>query len=703
MRSFLQKLGIGRGRKEASELLVLPNRQSRPRDAQGAFSGAFNTFVARKVSGDFYELMREAVPYLDGGINRLVSLMGHIKIVGNNRELVERIKEWAFNVPIDDGTPGVTHQGLQALLQIMMNEAFEQGFVVAEWVANKERNDIRAIYVNDSKTIKFKREKTNDLSIHQRVDSDQGDGKLLKPGNLMYFALNPEAGNPYGTSVMRSCEIVSKTHATIMNTIGLTTARWGDPSFLVKYKAAVAKSEGDLKKIRDDLTTDFNNFMAAKKAGNAADFISATSTTGDLTISVIGQDGQVLDLEIPIKFVAENLLAKMGLAPWMVGIFSGTVQGLADAQVGVLMADILTRQGLISPMVYRLIRTWLTLQGITYKPGDWGIEWEQVQLNNIYQVAQAEFLRAQARMMDPTSAPKPDDSGDPADPAADKSLIVRSSKSACSCGHKHVAGTKEQGRAIAWPEMDKVSLDYETAVKSAWGDLADKVLAILRLEQPKSAALDAQKADGDPPLPPDPVAPFEYSDEQKRMVDKAFKDFVQVLNPEDPNSPLRLAYGRAYSAGLLKAAALLEKGAPITSVITNANTLRRLQSDGFELVKENATSIKRDQIIAEMELQVMAGTNPLHVARKLRQKFGAANSQWERLTRSEMALASERAKLDEWKANGVDTSKATMPVKDTHPHCYCTNSVYKDPDTGEYSSVFIPAPGACPQCEALAG
>ena len=60
-------------------------------------------------------------------------------------------------------------------------------------------------------------------------------------------------------------------------------------------------------------------------------------------------------------------------------------------------------------------------------------------------------------------------------------------------------------------------------------------------------------------------------------------------------------------------------------------------------------------------------------AERLNKLFGDQNSSWERLARTEMAAAAERAKTDEWKAWKV-----------------------KKVD-------FVPAPDACPICTALKG
>jgi SPP1 gp7 family putative phage head morphogenesis protein len=119
-----------------------------------------------------------------------------------------------------------------------------------------------------------------------------------------------------------------------------------------------------------------------------------------------------------------------------------------------------------------------------------------------------------------------------------------------------------------------------------------------------------------------------------------------------------------------------------------------LVKDGFKLVKKGTTREITTKVIAEMEAQMLAGTNSRHVADVLSKVFENANDNWERLARSEMAMAAETAKIDEFKAEGIarmhyyaafdacpiclplegdyDINDVPLPVRDTHPRCYCT-------------------------------
>ncbi len=94
-----------------------------------------------------------------------------------------------------------------------------------------------------------------------------------------------------------------------------------------------------------------------------------------------------------------------------------------------------------------------------------------------------------------------------------------------------------------------------------------------------------------------------------------------------------------------------------------------------------------------MEAYDIAGSNPVEVARRLEKLFGDQNGDWERLARSEMSMSAERAKGEEWMAQGIEKmgfspapdacpicvslkgdypiKECPLPVADTHPRCRC--------------------------------
>ncbi|MDH4319889.1 MAG: hypothetical protein OEV73_00170 [Desulfobulbaceae bacterium] len=655
--------------------------QLRPNDGQGPFTPYFQSFIPRNVEASFYEFLREAIPIVDAAIGRLVSLDGHIVVKGNNDKLVDIINDWKDNVAVND-----LQTGLQAFHANVSNEAFEQGFGLGEFITDKARRDIIGLRVADSKFIKFRRQSpAGGIDILQKASADL-DWRLLKRDNLMYFSIGNENQNPHGTPMLRSCEFVAKVLATMHNSLLNVWERFGDPSYSVTYKTS--KRDGaDHKTRRDQMATEFDAAVRAKRAGKSADFIRAIDKDSDIDIKIIGADGQVLEMEVPSRHVLEQIVSKTGLPPWMLGLHWSTTERLANFEVEMVLADVVTRQAAKLPSFTRLVQTMLLLRGYTWKKGDWWLEFEQVNLHDVVAQAQARFLNAQADMYHVQNAETLGIALDVRDLSIGKALAVHGEKSFKLPGETVKAakscGCKEGRRAEEWPEVDSLEEEYEKRLQGDWADLLARVKTILGLDQARGA-----KEEGDPPG-------FSMSAEQRGLIDAELKTWLAAYNPASKESPVYWFYGQAFSAGVIRAARMVEDEVTLLSILKNHGIFDKLVKDGFDLVKDNATKALRNKILPEMEAHVIAGSNPVEVARRLEKLFTDKNADWQRLARSEMAMAAESAKHAEWKERGLkrldfapapdacdmcrslageyDIDKCPLPVRDTHPRCRCSS------------------------------
>lgn len=664
--------------------------QFTPSAAQGPLTPWFQDYYLRKVSGDFYEALREGIPVIDSAIRRLISLNGTVKIIGDNAALVQELEDFCLNVPVND------HQhGIHAFLENFSNEVFEQGFAMPEFIATPGLDDIAGLRVPDSKQIIFRRtaagttepwyryissflpsnvtrytspatlvERILSATYNQALYINSGWETKLNPVNKMYFSINNENSDPYGVSLMRSMEFCSKLLMTMQNSLSNVWERFGDPSYHVKYKTNRKDLGGDtLEGRRLKIQTDFDAAIRAKRSGKSADFVTAINADAEMEIKVIGSEGQELSLETPAQHVLEQIVSKTGLPAWMLGIGSKTVQGMAGLEVEAALQDAKIRQLAMLPELIRLFsvvlkmrgRSWDTITTSEKKPGDWGIVFETPNLRDLVAQAQARFLNAQADQMGNASKTQ-------------EAITVPPKKSACGCGHEHVEyGSKsvhstKETRPEPWPQLDQLETEYETRLKSDWQELAVRVFTICKLDQANLAMTKGALEDT-----------FSLSPEQLAQIDQAAQSTISAYDIGTIESPIRTLYAEAYSLGLIRAAQIIGKDRPILDIIKNQEIYDELCKTGFRRVKDNVTAAIKDKIVLEMQGHMLAGSNPLNVAERLNKLFGDQNSSWERLARTEMAAAAERAKEEELKA-------------------------------GEVKKVdFFPAPDACPTCLALAG
>jgi len=687
--------------------------QIRHMNPQGPMTVIFQDYIFRKVSGDFYEMLREGIATIDGGIRRLISLNGTIKIIGDNMPLVEELEDFCRSVPVGD-----TQAGIHAFYENTWNETFEQGFSFSEFTATPDMKDIAGMRVADSKNIVFRRntdgaavpwyryqdgssqryysaptaliERIITATYGQTVSINGINEVKLNPANKIYFSIGNENGDPYGVSIMRSMEFVSQILVTLQNSILNSSERFGDPM----YHGHIKSNIKDLESVRKSFEDALKVIVASKRNGGSGDIVTAGGNDGDVKINVIGHDGQLFTYDVPLRHVLEQIVSKFGIPAWMLGIYWSTTERMATLEVESALQDAKIRQLSMIPQFIRLFSTFLRIRGRQWKrvttfldkPGDWGFVFETPNLRDILSIANANFLNAQADLMRSGSASNTQTNlqiGQATVDVAGHEITLISKSSALP------VITKELRRPSPWPDLDKIEFEYENKLKDDWAELQERTLTILKIRgQREGKGIKAPPAD----LPG--METFFFTEDQRNAIMQALKNLTGSYDWSNADSPVRRYYGQSYSAGLIQAAYLLGKDRPILDIIQNREVYEEMMRTGFQLVKDTATRTIVDRIIPEMEAHMTAGSNPLDVARRLEKLFRDQNSDWERLARSEMSMAAERAKLDEWKEWKVkmveftpapdacpicmslrgdySIGKCPLPVQDTHPRCRCS-------------------------------
>lgn len=128
--------------------------------------------------------------------------------------------------------------------------------------------------------------------------------------------------------------------------------------------------------------------------------------------------------------------------------------------------------------------------------------------------------------------------------------------------------------------------------------------------------------------------------------------------------------------------------------------LAKLTNDGMTRITTKLFDHYRGLVTAILSEGVAAGDNPLQIAREIHQRVGEGQLwYWNRLARSESAIALDAAFVSEARENGVEheqwstasnpcpicapldgliwrTGEGPRVVYDTHPHCLCTKYAY---------------------------
>ena len=112
-----------------------------------------------------------------------------------------------------------------------------------------------------------------------------------------------------------------------------------------------------------------------------------------MSIKVIGADNQILDSEVPVRQLLEQIVAKLSVPPFLLGLSWSSTERMASQQCDILTSELEWYRALITPVIDKICRTFLRMSGFEDSVE---IEWSNINLQDETELAQARLWRAQA-------------------------------------------------------------------------------------------------------------------------------------------------------------------------------------------------------------------------------------------------------------------------------------------------------------------
>ena len=145
-----------------------------------------------------YRAVREAVPVVDAAIYKLIRMTGGVTAVCGDPAAERGLREFLRTVPAGRG-----QYGLEAFLDGYMDSLLTCGRAIGEIVPAAGNRDIAAVLWGRTEDIEI-REGDNPLTFTICGPDERGRmGPLPYQDLLLFTALDPEADNPYGVSLLR--------------------------------------------------------------------------------------------------------------------------------------------------------------------------------------------------------------------------------------------------------------------------------------------------------------------------------------------------------------------------------------------------------------------------------------------------------------------------------------------------------------------
>lgn len=329
-----------------------------------------------------YRQIREAIPVLDVAVEKLVRLSGGFSVRCREPEAQRRLEEFLRTVPCGRG-----QYGMDSFLTGYLDSLLTYGRSIGEIVVAGGK--VRAVCWGDVTALEV-REGPDILNVEIWGPDEHGMLRPLPyPELLLFTTRNPEPGSPYGVSLFRGMPFLADILMKIYNSIGVNWDRAGNVRYSVICRGGENMDPAVVQERGRQIAEEWSRAMEDGKNGTVRDFVAV----GDVEIRVIGGEAPILDSEIPVRQILEQLVARTGLPPFLLGLNWSTTERMSTQQADLLTSELWALRRNVEPAVRKICQTFLATEGLDPKVT---IVWDDISLQDITEEAKAELYQAQA-------------------------------------------------------------------------------------------------------------------------------------------------------------------------------------------------------------------------------------------------------------------------------------------------------------------
>lgn len=402
---------------EANNRLRKRHTQEEVKEVKGVERGAGTAICTRKSGGletlppptppqeefDLYDALKGSIPIIEAAIQKIVRLMGDFRLViePQNRLLGEGedgsiyksaqnlLEDFVESVPV-----GISATGLHSFIDGYLDSLLTYGSAVGELLKDKGRvkgicnAPVRELLVGQGDSPITPR-------FYKRNPADPQKPFLLNyQERILFTAINPPAHSPYGVSVLRGLPYISRILLGIYKSIGQNFDRVGNVRYAVTYKPADENDRIYAKDRAQQIAREWAAGMSSATAGEVRDFIAV----GDVDIKVIGAENQILDTQVPVRLLLEQLVSKLSIPPFLLGLSWSSTERMSAQQVDILTSELDFFRRCLDAPLRKIAMAFLEGEGLLEALGNFKIKiyWDSVNLQDETELADARLKLAQA-------------------------------------------------------------------------------------------------------------------------------------------------------------------------------------------------------------------------------------------------------------------------------------------------------------------
>jgi len=329
-----------------------------------------------------YRQLREAVPVLDAAVGKLVRLSGGFQVLCRDGKSQKKLDRFLKTVPCGRG-----QEGINSFLAGYLDSLLTYGRAIGELVVSGGK--LRAVCWGDVTRLDIQEGESLLDTVIWGPDAHGRMVPLPYQHLLLFTTLNPEPGAPYGVSIFRGMPYLADILLKIYHTIGVNWERAGNIRYSVICKGGEDLDPAVVQERGRQVASEWARAMEDSKSGTVRDFVAV----GDVEIKVIGGESPILDSQVPVRQILEQLVAKTGLPPFLLGLNWSTTERMSTQQADLLTSELWALRRSVQPAVEKICRTYLALEGLDTS---FEILWDDISLQDITEEARAELYKAQA-------------------------------------------------------------------------------------------------------------------------------------------------------------------------------------------------------------------------------------------------------------------------------------------------------------------
>ena len=363
------------GRKKQAQR-ALPAVQTVPR-AWRAEPRLFGSARLSKAERDLFTALRESVPIVDAAIGKLVRLIGSFRLECDDREAQPAADALLERVDLNGAS-----QGLAQFICGYLDSLLTYGEAVGEMLPYPDQSGIGALYLAGLDDVEI-RAVSSPLELTVCVDGDPAPNQALVFATL----LNPRGGKARGRSLLEGLPFVSSILLKVLGSLKNNWERAGDVRYAVTYDPKDGSfNEESARQIADE-------WKKAMHSDSVCDFVAA----GSVSVKVIGAESAMPDCEVPVRVILEQIVAKLGIPPFLLGLSWSSTERMSTQQADILTSELEYYRAVLDPVIRRIADTHLRLSGFGC---GFRIVWNDINLQDAVELSQARLNNARAAQIE---------------------------------------------------------------------------------------------------------------------------------------------------------------------------------------------------------------------------------------------------------------------------------------------------------------